>query len=35
MDAFDLGAHLDEALRDIADFGLARGILDDRVALGE
>ena len=34
-DALDLGAHLDEALGDVADLGLARGVLDHRLALGE
>ena len=31
-DAGDLGAHLDEALGDVGDLGLHRGILDDRGA---
>ncbi len=31
-DAFDLGAHLDEAFGDIADLGLAGGVLDDGLA---
>ena len=34
-DAFDLGAHLDEALGDVADLRLARGVLDDRLAAGQ
>ena len=34
-DAFDLGAHLDEALGDVADLGLARGVLDHRLAPGQ
>ena len=34
-DAFDLGAHFDEAIGDVADFRLARRVLDHRLALGE
>ena len=34
-DALDLGAHLDEALGDVADLRLAGGVLDHRLALGE
>ncbi len=33
-DAFDLGAHLHEALGDVADLRLTRGVLDDGLATG-
>ena len=32
--AFDLRAHRDQERRELADLGLARGVLDDRLALG-
>ena len=34
-DAVDLGAHLDEAIGDVADLRLARGVLDHGLALGK
>jgi len=33
MDAFDLGAHLHQAFRHVADFRLARRVFDDGIAL--
>src|SRR3546814_4452872 len=34
-DAFDLRAHRRQAAGEIADLGLARGVLEDRLAAGE
>ena len=33
--ALDVGAHRDQAFGEVGDLGLARGILDHRLALGE
>ncbi len=33
--AFDFGAHFDEEVGDVFDFGLARGVADDGLAFGE